>query len=70
MLYRVDRNGAWLAALPHCLNEIDMSRKEFQNKLHIRYGMMLLNITESCDVFSKKFMVNHDLQCPCRGLVL
>ena len=43
-LHRARRNGAWLSAVPHCLNGTELSRDEFQDNLRHRYGLMSQDI--------------------------
>ena len=60
-LHRVTRNGAWLSALPHCLNVTELSREEFQDNLCLRYGLMLQDILATCDGCGKRFSIKHAL---------
>ena len=52
--YRATRNGAWLSALPHCLNGTELSWEEFQDNLRLRYGLMPQDIPATCDGCGKK----------------
>ena len=56
-LRRATGNGAWLSALPHCLNGKELSREEFQDNLHLRYGLMPQDIPVTCDGFDKRFSI-------------
>ena len=69
-LHRSTRNGAWISAVPHRLNGMELSREEFQDNLRLRYGLMPQNIPTTCDDYSKKFSIEHALSCPKGGLVL
>ena len=39
-LHRATRNGAWLSAVPHHHNSIELSREKFRDNLRLRYGLM------------------------------
>ena len=39
-LHRATRNGAWLSAIPHCLNVMELYWEEFLDNLCLRYGLM------------------------------
>ena len=69
-LWRATDNGAWITVIPHCLNGMELSWKEIQENLLLRYGGMPLNLPTYCDGCGKKFLVPHDLSCPKGGLVL
>ena len=69
-LRRATDNGAWLAAIPHCLNGTYFSSEEFQNNLLLRYGIVFLNLPTDFDGFGKKLSVPHASSCPKGGLVL
>ena len=69
-LHRASRNGAWLSAVPHCLNGMELSWEEFRDNLRLRYGLMPQDIPATCDGCGKKFLIGHALSCPKGGLVL
>ena len=64
------RNGAWISAVPHRLNGIELSREEFWDNFRLRYGLMPQDIPATCDGCGKKFLIEHDLSCPKGGLFL
>ena len=39
-LHKATRNGTWLSAVLHRLNDTDLSRKEFQDNFQLRYRLM------------------------------
>ena len=65
-----NRNGAWLSAVPHHLNDMDLSQEKFRDNLRLRYGLMLQDIPVTCDSCGKKLLIKHALSCPNDGLVL
>ena len=69
-LRRATENGAWLTAIPNCLNGTELSREEFQDNLLLWYGIVPLNLPVDCDGCGKNFLVPHDSSCPKGGLVL
>ena len=69
-LHRETRNGAWLSAVPHRLNGMELSWEEFWDDICLRYGLMPQYIPSTCDVCGKKFSIEHALSCPQDGLVL
>ena len=69
-LHRATRNGAWLSAVPHRLNGTEFSWNKFRDNLRLRYGMIPQDIPETCGGCGKKFLIEHALSCPKRGLVL
>ena len=69
-LHRAMRNGAWLRAVPHRLNGMELAQEELRENLRIRYVMMPQDIPAICDGCSKKFSIEHALSCPKGGLVL
>ena len=64
------KNGAWISAVPHCLNGTELSWEEFRDNLRLRYGLMPQDIPASCDGCDKKFLIEHALSFPKVGLVL
>ena len=54
-------NGAWLSAVPHCLNGTELSWEEFRDNLRLRYGLMPQDILATCDGCGKKFSIEHAL---------
>ena len=69
-LHRATRNGAWLRAVHHRLNCTELSLEEFQDNLHLRYGMMPQDIPAVCNGCGKKFLKENALSCQKGGLVL
>ena len=70
ILHRETRNGAWLSAVPHRLNGKELSWEEFRDNLRLRYGLMLPDISATCDGCGKKFSIEHAISFPKGGLVL
>ena len=60
-LWQATKNGAWLTAIPHCLNGTDFSREKIQDNLLLWYGIVTLNLPTYCDGCVKKFSVPHAL---------
>ena len=54
-------NGAWITAIPHCLNGTEFSWEEFQDNIHLRYGIVPLNLPSDCDGCGKKLSAPHTL---------
>ena len=54
-LHEETRNGAWLSAVPNCLNGTELSWEEFQDNLCLRYGLMPRDIPTTCDGCGKRF---------------
>ena len=69
-LRRAMDNGAWLTAIPHCLNGTELSMEEFQENIFIQYVIVPLNLPTDCDGCGKKFLVPHAFSCPKGGLDL
>ena len=69
-LHRSRSNGAWLSAVPHRLNNIELSWGEFWDNLRLRYGLMPQDNPVSCDSCGKKFSVEHAISCPNGDLVM
>ena len=66
-LHRETRIGAWLSAVPNCLNGTELSREEFRDNLCLRYGLMPQDIPATYDGCGKKFSIEHALSCPKGG---
>ena len=56
-LHKATRNGAWLSAVPHRLNDTELFQEEFWDNLRLRYGLMLQEITATCNGCGKKFLI-------------
>ena len=69
-IQRGTSNGSWLSALLHHLNGTELSQEEFQDNLCLRYGLMPQDIHATCNCCGKSFLIEHDLSCPNRGLVM
>ena len=69
-LHRATRNEAWLSAVPHHLNVMEMYWKKFRDSLSLRYGLIHQNFPATCDGYGKKFLIHHAPSCPKGGLVL
>ena len=69
-LHRAMRNGAWLSAVPHCLNVTELSREAFRDNLRLRYRLMIQDIYVTCYGCGKMYSIEHALLCPNGGLVL
>ena len=69
-LHRAMRNGAWLSAVPHCLNGTELSQEELWDNLCLRYELMPQDIPATCDGCGKKFLIDHALKFPKGWLVL
>ena len=69
-LHRATKNGAWLSAVTHRLNSVELSREEFRDNLCLRYGLMPQYIPATFDVCGKRFSIEHVLSLPKVGLVL
>ena len=50
-------NGAWLPAIPHCLNGTDFSWEEFQENILLLYRIVPLKLPTELDGCGKKFLV-------------
>ena len=60
-LHRATRNGAWISAIPHCLNGTELSWEEFRDDLRLRYGLMPQDFSATYDGCGKKFLTEHVL---------
>ena len=58
-LHMATRNGAWLSAITHFLNRMELSQEAFRDNLSLRYGMMPQDIPATCDGYSKKLSIEH-----------
>ena len=56
-LHKATRNGAWLSAVPHRLNGTELFQEEFWDNLRLRYGLMLQEITATCNGCGNKFLI-------------
>ena len=54
----------------HRLNGTELSREEFWDTLHHRYGLVPQDIPATCKGCGKKLLIEHALSCPKGGLVL
>ena len=69
-LHRVMRNLAWLSAIPHRLNGMELSLGEFRDNLCLRYRLMTQDIPTTCDGCGKKLLIELALSCTKDSLVL
>ena len=69
-LQRATRNGSWLSAVPHRLNNKELSQEEFRDNLCLGYGLMPKDIPATCDGCGKTLLIEHAISCPKGGLVL
>ena len=60
-LHTATSNGAWLSAVPHRLNGMELSWEEFRDNLRLRYWLMPQDIPATCDGCSKKLSIEHAL---------
>ena len=60
-LHRALSNGAYLSAITHCLNSMDLSQEELRDNLCLRYGLMPQDIPATCDGCGKKLLINYAL---------
>ena len=60
-LHKATRNGAWLSAVPHRLNDMKLSREEFRDNLRLRYGLIPQDIPATCNGCGKKFSIENAL---------
>ena len=44
LLHRATGNGAWLSAVIHRLNCMELSQEKFRDNLRLRYGLMTQDI--------------------------
>jgi len=70
-LKRAKKTGRWLSVIPSHVGDTIESSTEFRDTLKLRYASILSNLPTSCDGCgeSKKFDVNHALDCKKAGLV-
>ena len=69
-LYRATRNGAWISAVPHRLNDMELSWEELRDNICLIYGLMPQNNPTTCDDCGKRFLIENALSCPKGSLVL
>ena len=69
-LYRAIRNGSWIRAVPHRLNDTELSWEEFWDNLRLSYGLIPQDIPATCDSCGNNLSIEHALSCPKCGLVL
>ena len=69
-IHRAMRNGAWISAVPQCLNVTELSWEELWDNIRLRYGLMSQDIPATCDVCGKRFYIKHAISQPKGGLVL
>ena len=69
-LRRATNNGPWLSAVPHRLNDKELSQEEFRDNIRLRYGLMPQDIPATFDGCGKKFSIELALSYPKGGLVL
>ena len=69
-LHRATRDGAWLSAVPHRLNGMELSQEEFQDNIRLIYGLIPQDIPATCDGCGMRFLIEHALSCRKGGLVL
>jgi hypothetical protein len=69
-LHRAKETGTWLTAMPSHLNGTVLSADEFRDSLRLRFGLVPLNLPNSCDGCGSKFTVGHAMSCKKGGLVL
>ena len=60
---------AWLTVIPNFLNWATFSMEDFRNNLRIRFGLLPLELWQTCDGCGYKLAVDHDLQFNRGGLV-
>ena len=70
-LKRANKTGHWLSVMPSHVGGTILSSTEFRDALMLRYARVPSNLPTSCDGCgeSKKFDVNHALDCKKGGLV-
>jgi len=70
-LKRAKKTGRWLSIMPSHVGGTILSSTEFRDALMLRYARIRSNLPTSCDGCgeSKKFDVNHALDCKKGGLV-
>ena len=56
-LHRSTRNGSWLSAVPHRLNDMKLSREKFRDNLFLRYELMPQDIPATCNGCGKKVSI-------------
>lgn len=66
---RAKELGTWLTAVPSQQNGTILSRDEFTDNLHYRFGFMPTNLPEYCDGCGDSFTAKHGLNSKKGGLV-
>ena len=61
--------GTWLSIMPDGYNGTVLTGDEFQDSLHIRYGLNPKGLQDRCDGCSDKFCVGRALSCKKGGLI-
>ena len=59
--------STWLSALPLAAHGFHLSKSEFRDAIHLRYGWPPPNLPSQC-ACGKSFDANHALSCPTGGL--
>ena len=59
--------STWLSALPLAAHGFHLSKSEFRDAIHLRYGWPPQNLPSQC-ACGKPFDANHALSCPTGGL--
>ena len=59
--------STWLSALPLAAHGFHLSKSEFRDAIHLRYGWPPPNLPSQC-ACGKPFDANHALSCPTGGL--
>ena len=59
--------STWLSALPLAAHGFHLSKSEFRDAIHLRYGWPPPNLPSHC-ACGKPFDANHALSCPTGGL--
>ena len=63
-LHRSTGNWAWISAVPHRLNDTELSREKFLYNLRLRYGLMPQDIPVNLNGCGNKFLIEHTISCP------
>ena len=56
-LRRATRKGAWLSAVTHHLNGMELSREELRDNICPRYGLMPQDIPATCEGCGKRLSI-------------
>ena len=62
-LERATVTGAWLTVVPDLLNRTTLTAEEFRDNLRIRFGMLPLDLQQTCSGRGEKLALDHVLQC-------